>query len=76
MNPENNKGIKVTLWLPKTRCKELLCAPTLTQAALNRPQTKGLTYISRVSDFNVINMIFKSFRIKKMGDPSKASPFE
>jgi hypothetical protein len=40
---KNHKGIKVTLWLRKTRCKELLCAPALTQAALNRPQTKGLT---------------------------------
>ena len=68
----NYVAIKMNLWPPKTRYDKASGAPALRQATLNRPQTKGFGHSSRVRDLNVINMVFKSSRAKKIGDRSKS----
>jgi hypothetical protein len=54
----------MTSWPPKTRYKKSWGAPTLTQAALHRAQTKGLGWISRISDVSIIHTVFKRFNQK------------
>jgi len=59
----------------KTRGKEPLCAPTLTKAALDRPETIGIGYISRMDDSYPLYVIFKRPKTKKIRDRCKPRHF-
>jgi hypothetical protein len=71
---KNNKGIKVTLSLPKTRCKK--GSYLHSQAALCLPQMQWLVHNPRLEHSQAINnKLFKRSWIKTIGDRSQSWPF-
>jgi hypothetical protein len=72
---KNHEPIKMTFWQPKTRYKKACGAPALIQVALHRPYTPRLVRIPPVDHLHTIYIVFKSSRIKKLGDRSKSRHF-